>query len=283
MQRARPSRMSDIPSIMRVVHQSRDGEPKILVDPIVAKLVDIGAIDPVWLAPILNHPFAKQWRAGFLIRSRFAEDCLAASAAQGVGQCLILGAGFDTFAFRQPDWAAAVKIFELDYPATQCFKRERLAKSDVALPSNLTFVPIDFETTPLQQALRDTEFQFDRTTFCSWLGVTQYLTDAAIDATLAFVLSLPRGSEIVFSFILPQNELSGTEADAVATAVGKSAEVGEPWLSRFRPAELIARLRSMGFSEVFRLTPEEAEARYLKNRQDGLAGRRGEQSMRAVV
>lgn len=283
MKYARPSRMNDIPSIMRAIHQSRDDEPKILSDPVVAKLVDIGALDPIWLAPILDHPFAKQWRAGFLIRSRYAEDCLADLAARGIGQYLVLGAGFDTFAYRQPDWAAEIRIFELDHPETQSIKRERLAKSHVALPTNLTFVPIDFETTSLQQALRSTRFRFDRTTFCSWLGVTQYLTGTAIDTTLAFVLSLPRGSAIVFSFILPQDELSGVEADAVATAVRKSAEVGEPWLSRFRPAELMERLRRMGFSEVFHFTPEEADARYLKNRQDGLTGRRGEQSMRAVV
>ncbi|HYL33978.1 MAG TPA: SAM-dependent methyltransferase [Stellaceae bacterium] len=275
--------MSDIPSIMRAVHQTLDGEPKILADPIVAKLVDVGTLEPDWLTPILGHPFAKQWRAGFLVRSRYAEDCLAAAVVRGISQYLILGAGLDTFAYRQPGWAASIRIFELDHPATQSFKRERLAKSNIALPGNLAFLPIDFETTSLRQALSSTEFRFDHATFCAWLGVTQYLTDAAIDTTLKFLLSLPRGSEIVFSFILPQEELSGVEADAVATAVQKSAEVGEPWLSRFRPPELIARLRRMGFSEVIHFTPEEADARYLKGRHDGLTGRYGEQSMRAVV
>lgn len=135
----------------------------------------------------------------------------------------------------------------------------------------------------MKRALRAAPFDFNRATFYSWLGVTQYLTAAAIEAMLAFVRSLPRGSEIVLSFILPQDELSGIEADAVATAAKKSAEVGEPWLSRFYPADLVSRLRRMGFTEVVHLTPEQAHEQYLKGRQDGLAGRRGEQLMRAIV
>ena len=283
MDEAKPSRLSDIPAIMRAVHQTGDDEPKILVDPIAPKLVDIAALDANWLAPILGHPFAGQWRAGFLIRSRYAEDCLAEGVARGLGQYLILGAGLDTFSYRQPTWAHAINVFEVDCPATQGFKREQLAKSRIERPGNLSFVPIDFETASLKQALRGTGFAFDRPTFCSWLGVTQYLTAAAIEATLAFVLSLPRTSEIVLSFILPQEALSGIEADAVTTAATKSAEVGEPWLSRFHPADLASQLRQMGFSEVVHLTPEQAHERYLKNRRDGLTGRLGEQLMRAIV
>ncbi len=171
MDQARPSRTSDIPSIMRAVHQTSDGEPKILADPIVAKLIDIPALDANWLAPILGHSFAKQWRAGFLIRSRYAEDCLSEAVARGLRQYLILGAGLDTFAYRQPAWAEPVNIFELDHRATQNFKRERLAKSGIQLPKNLTLVPIDFESTPLERALRNMPFDFNKATFCSWLGV----------------------------------------------------------------------------------------------------------------
>jgi methyltransferase (TIGR00027 family) len=283
MEKAKPSRTSDIPAIMRAVHQSVDDEPKILVDPIVPMLVDMAGPDANWLAPILGHPFARQWRAGFLIRSRYAEDCLAEGAARGLTQYLILGAGLDTFSYRQPPWVRAVHIFEIDHPATQGLKRERLAKASIVPPGNLTFVPMDFETTSLRQALRATDFTFDHPAFCSWLGVTQYLTVAAIEATLAFVLSLPRASEVVLSFILPQDALAGIEADAVATAAAKSAEVGEPWLSRFHPADLASQLYRMGFSEVVHLTPEQAQERYLKGRHDGLTARRGEQLMRAVV
>jgi methyltransferase (TIGR00027 family) len=283
MDEIKPSRTSDIPAIMRAVHQSIDDEPKILVDPIAPKLVDMAGLDANWLAPMLNHPFVREWRAGFLIRSRYAEDCLAESVARGLAQYLILGAGLDTFSYRQPPWAHAVHIFEIDHPATQCLKRDRLVKLSIVPPANLTFVPMNFETASLRQTLRATGFAFARPAFCSWLGVTQYLTAAAIEATLAFILSLPPTSEIVLSFILPQDELAGIEADAVATAAAKSAEVGEPWLSRFYPLDLASQLHRLGFSEVVPLKPEQAHERYLKNRHDGLATRRGEQLMRAVV
>jgi methyltransferase (TIGR00027 family) len=282
MKAAKPSRTSDIPAIMRAVHQTRDDEPKILADPIAPKLVDMKSID-AWLDTMLSHPFAPQWRAGFLIRSRYAEDCLAEGVARGLSQYLILGAGLDTFAYRQPHWAKAIAIFEIDHPATQNDKRKRLLKSGIELPDNLTFVPVDFESRSLGDALPATSFAFDRPTFCSWVGVTQYLTMTAIVATLAFVLSLPSGSEIVLSVILPQDALSGIEADAVATAAAKSAEVGEPWLSRFEPSEFALQLRRMGFSEVVLLAPKEAQERYLKERRDGLAARHGEQIMRAVA
>jgi methyltransferase (TIGR00027 family) len=282
MEVTRPSRTSDIPAIMRAVHQTRDDEPKILADPIAPQIVDMESID-AWLDTVLSHPFAPQWRAGFLIRSRYAEDCLAEGAARGLSQYLILGAGLDTFSYRQPAWAKAIAVFEIDHPATQEDKRARLVNSGIVLPNNLTFVPVDFEITSLGDALGATNFAFDRPTFCSWLGVTQYLTMTAIEATLAFVLSLPPGSEIVLSFILPQDALSGIEADAVATAAAKSAEVGEPWLSRFDPSKVAAQLRRMGFSEAVLLTPKQAYERYLKERHDGLAARHGEQMMRAIV
>ncbi|HKW87894.1 MAG TPA: class I SAM-dependent methyltransferase [Candidatus Acidoferrales bacterium] len=268
---------------MRAVHQISDSEPKILLDPIAPRLVNTSALDANWLAPMLGHPFARQWRAGFLIRSRYAEDCLAEAVTRGLVQYLVLGAGLDTFAYRQPAWAHKIDIFEVDHPTTQAFKRGQLAKAGIEWPANLTFVPIDFESASLKQTLRAAAFAFDKPTFCSWLGVTQYLTAAAIEATLALTLSLPRTSEIVLSFITPQAALSGLEADAVATAAAKSAEVGEPWLSRFDPADLASQLRRMGFSQVVHFTPEQAHECYLKNRQDDLAGRRGEQLMRAIV
>jgi methyltransferase (TIGR00027 family) len=280
-----PSRTIDIPAIMRAVHQISDDEPKILADPIAPKLVDVAVldVDAQWLAPILGHPFAPQWRAGFLIRSRYAEDCLAEGVARGLGQYVILGAGLDTFAYRQPGWAQALHIFEVDSPATQRVKRARIAAADLAPPANLAFVSVDFETTSLREALGASGFEFDRVTFCSWLGVTQYLTAAAIEATLGFVLTLPRGSEIVLSFVVPQEALSGIEADAMATAAARAADVGEPWLSRLHPADVASQLDRMGFSEVVHLTPEQAHERYLKNRRDRLSGRRGEQLIRAIV
>jgi len=278
-----PSRTSKLCAIMRAIHQTADEKPRILADAIAPRLVDAIGDDDEWLGPILSHPYAKQQRAGFAMRNRYAEDCLAEAVGRGLQQYAILGAGLDTFAYRQPLWARSLCMYEIDHPGTQRWKCDRLATAGIAIPANLTFVPIDFERTLLADALQAANFDFERRTFCSWLGVTQYLTKSAISATLEFVLSLPRSSEIAFSFILPLEALSGIEAEAQERAAHRSAEVGEPWLSTFRPADLTAQLRAMGFSDVIHLTPEEAHERYLKPRCDGLAVRRCEQLMRAIV
>ena len=283
MQQAKPSRTGELTAIMRAIHQTADEEPKILADSIAPRLVDTMGDHDEWLTPILGHPFAKQWRAGFLIRNRYAEDCLAEGVDRGVQQYAILGAGLDTFAFRQPPWARSLCIYEIDHPATQRWKCDRLAAATVAIPPNLTFVPIDFEKTALVGPLRAANFDFSSKTFCSWLGVTQYLTPDAIRATLEFVLSLPRLSQIVFSFVLPLEMLPKIEAEARAMAANKSAEVGEPYLTTFRAEDLKAQLREMGFSDVIHLMPEEVYERYLKNRRDGLKARLGEQLVRAIV
>jgi methyltransferase (TIGR00027 family) len=283
MQQAKSSRTSELAAIMRAVHQTADEEPKILADSIAARLLGIVGDDDEWLTPMLGHPFAKQWRAGFLIRSRYAEDCLAECVERGVQQYAILGAGLDTFAFRQPPWARSLRIYEIDHPATQRWKYDRLAAARITIPANVKFVPADFERISLADAFRAANFDFARKTFCSWLGVTQYLTPDAVRGTLKFVLSLPRSSEIVFSFVLPPEALLGIEAEAVAMAANKCAGIGEPWLTTFRADDLEAKLRAMGFSDVVHLTPNEAHQRYLKHRRDGLQARRGEQLIRAIV
>ena len=282
MEKSQRSRTIEIPAIMRALHQTMDDDPKILSDPIAPRLIDSDD-DRRWLAPLIDHPFAKQWRAGFALRARYAEDCLAESVQRGARQYVILGAGLDSFAYRQPPWAGSLRIYEADHPITQRWKRDRLDAAGIAIPSNLAFAPIDFERESIPVALRTAGFAPDRQTVCSWMGVTQYLTPEALEATFRFVLSLPPSSEIVFSFILPQEDVSGVEAEALSIAARRAAEVGEPWLARFRADELAARLRSTGFSRTIHLTPEEAGRRYFRDRKDGLKERRGEQLMRAIV
>jgi methyltransferase (TIGR00027 family) len=282
MEHSQRSRTIEIPAIMQALHQTVDGDPKILIDPIAPRLIDPDD-DRQWLAPLLNHSFANRWRAGFALRARYAEDCLAEGVQRGARQYVILGAGLDSFAYRQPPWASSLRIYEVDHPITQQWKRDRLRAAAIALPSNLTFVPTDFESASIPDGLRAAGFAFNTQTLCSWMGVTQYLTPDALEATFRFVLSLPPSSEIVFSFILPQEDLSGAEAEALVIAARSAAEVGEPWLARFCADELAPKLRSMGFSQVVHLTPEEAGRRYFRGRQDGLKERHGEQLMRAIV
>jgi methyltransferase (TIGR00027 family) len=282
MEQSQRSRTIEIPAIMRALHQTLDDDPKILTDPVAPRLLDPDD-DRRWLAPLLDHPFAKQWRAGFALRARYAEDCLDEAVKRGARQYVVLGAGLDTFAYRQPPWASSLRIYEIDHPSTQQWKRDRLKAAEIAIPSNLKFVPIDFERSSIPETLRATDFAFSDCTFCAWIGVTQYLTRDALDATFRFVLSLPPSSEIVFSFILPDEALSGLEADALVIAAQRAADVGEPWITRLHPDELATRLRSIGFSHTIHLTPEQARDRYFANRHDGLKERHGEQLMRAIV
>lgn len=282
MEKTERSRTIELPAIMRALHQTLDDDPKILTDPIAARIIQADD-DRGWLAPLLDHPFAKQWRAGFALRARYAEDVLAEGIQRGARQYVILGAGLDTFAYRQPVWGSSLRIYEVDHPITQQWKQDRLQAAEIVIPSNLRFVPIDFERAAIQEPLNASDFAFGVRTLCSWMGVTQYLTRDALEATFQFVLSLPPASEIVFSFVVPQEEVSGPEAEALAVAADRAAQIGEPWLTRLHADELTSKLRLMGFSRIVHLTPEEARQRYFDGRRDGLRERRGEQLMRAIV
>jgi methyltransferase (TIGR00027 family) len=218
-----------------------------------------------------------------VLRSRYTEDCLAEAAQRRVLQYLILGAGLDTFAYRQPPWGRSLRIFEVDHPLTQDSKKERLAAAAISVPANLTFAPIDFQSVSLSDGLRACGFDLAATTFCSWLGVTVYLTEEAIDTTFEFIAHLPHGTEIVFTYIPPLETLSGVDAEVMAIASQSAASVSEPWISFFLPAQLKTRLRRIGFCEVIDLPREEAQEKYFRGRRDGLGAPRSLRLVRAIV
>jgi methyltransferase (TIGR00027 family) len=268
-----PSRTSLGVAWLRAAHQIVDAEPHILDDPIVGRLLDPRAIDRIRTDPArLQSDGARALRAHVVVRSRYAEDRLQDAVARGVRQLVVLGAGLDTFAYRQPTWAGALRIFEVDWPATQADKRARLARAAVPVPDNVVFVPIDFERTPAADALASHGFDAAAPAFVSWLGVMMYLTRDAIAAVFAFVRALPPSSEIAFSFM-------PAPADAPAASDGQSfadrvASLGEPLRTHIAPEELVTWLTGMGFAEVTLLTPEEIDARYVDGRADGLRSSR---------
>ncbi len=280
MERDRPSATAQGAAVVRALHQVLDDEPRILDDPIAARLVgeelERARKSARWFA-------ARGLRAAFTMRSRYAEDCLAESIGDGVRQYVMLGAGLDTFAYRQPAWAASLQIFEVDYPATQNWKRAQLASAGISIPANVTFVPVDFERVSLKEALAAGGLDFGIPTFFSSLGVTQYLTEEALDLSLNLVLSMPPRSEIVFSFVLAAHALSWRERAIAAMFAAIARASGEPWLTRFSPQQLAGRLASMGFSKVRCFSAEDANARYFRGRGDGLKASRLEQMMRAFV
>ncbi len=281
MEKNRPSGTAQGAAMLRALHQVLDGEPKILDDPIAARL--LGDEFDRYRTLVRFFPLSRRVRANFLMRSRYAEDCLSESIGAGVRQYVMLGAGLDTFAFRQPAWAGPLRIFEVDHPATQNWKRERLTAANIQIPSNLILVPVDFERISLKEGLAAAGLDFNAPTFFSSLGVTQYLSADAFDRTLQFVLSMPPRSEIVFSFVLAAGALSFAERAGVAMFATIGAARGEPWLTRFSPEELAGKLKSMGFSKVSLFSTEAAIARYFKKRRDRLKPSRVEQMMRATV
>ena len=284
MDQGQASVTAALTATLRAVHQVLDDEPKVFLDPVVVGLIPETA--PAQLAERragFGAPMLRILRSAVVLRSRFAEDELARVVERGIRQYVILGAGLDTFAFRQPPFAQRLQIFEVDHPATQAWKREQLAAAGLVEPANLHWAPIDFEHQGLTDGLRAAGFTSDQPAFFSWLGVTQYLTLPAIDATLQTVAALPRPSTLVLTFMLPDRDLAGEELAAVRSISESAASAGEPWRTRFRPEEIAARLRSLGFREVVHLSPEEANVRYFGPRSDGLRAPHAAQCISATT
>lgn len=210
-----------------------------------------------------EDPGAEAMRLFLSARSRFAEDALAASVARGVRQAVVLGAGFDTFALRNP--YPDLAIFEVDHPATQAWKRERLRAESIPPPGTLRFVAVDFERENLRDRLASEGFASDRPAFFMWLGVVPYLSREAVLAVLRFVGGM-KESEIVFDYAEPpRNYPPGARERAEAFAV-RLAELGEPFLCYFSPGEIFAELRANGFNDIEELDLASIAARYLPHR-----------------
>jgi len=218
-------------AIRRAAHQLLDA-PLIFDDPIVVRLVP-EASDPA-IRDALDDPGApdaKLFRYMFAMRSRFAEDRLAQAAARGARQYVMVGAGLDTFAWRQPDFAKTMHIFSVDHPASQAWTRERFHENGLLEPPNLTYVPADLEERQLGERLAACGFECNAASFWSALGVMQYLERRTIDALVRFVSTLALGSEFVFSFAPPDGQLDVKDADAFFALDQRQAALGEPWKS----------------------------------------------------
>ncbi|HTZ73811.1 MAG TPA: class I SAM-dependent methyltransferase [Candidatus Aquilonibacter sp.] len=270
MESSRPSRTAHRVAIRRAAHQVLD-DPKVLDDPIAVPI-----LDPESRANLTHEPVfmpevaAKFMRAFMVVRSRFAEDELARAIARGATQYVILGAGLDTFAYRNPYPGSALHVFEVDHPATQLWKRERLAAGGIAVPPSLTFAPIDFEHCTLAEGLHDAGFEPRKITFFSWLGVIMYLTREAAISTLQFIASTPPGGGVVFDYALARESLNLFQKLALDRLMRRVEAAGEPFRLFFDPAELACELPSLGFAGVEDLGVAEINARYFANRADGL-------------
>ena len=260
-----PSRTALMVAGQRAAHQLLD-HGAILDDPYAIKI--LGEQKDNLLQALSGHPAASIGRLLTAARSRIAEDALSKTVNRGVRQVVILGAGLDTFALRNPH-AARITIFEVDHPATQAWKRQRLAKAGLAAPPWLTFVPVDFERDDLQQKLSHAGFQRTSAAFFTWLGVVPYLPHDAIVSTLDYMASI-RSSEVVFDYMEPPEASSQDIREVVTKRTEQLEKTQERWASRFEPVGIEAILRSHGFSEIEDMSFQQIASRYGRNVQ-GLA------------
>ena len=272
-----------IASIMRARHQLLD-TPVILDDPVVLNLLP-EARDPNVLSEFgdANQPIPILLRSLFAMRSRFTEDRLAQAAARGARQYVMFGAGLDTFAWRQPHFAQDMQIFAVDHPASFIQTNRVFRERGFAKPPNLIRVPLDLEHKRLGEYLEACGFTSEAVSFCSALGLMQYLEDEMVDDILCFVASLAPSSEIVFTFVLPDDALDGTDLELARRAAARFHQMGEPWKTRLAPQAMVDRLTALGFREVFHLSPELAHKQYFAGRSDKLRAPCVEQLISAIV
>jgi len=245
---------------------------RIFADPLALRILgeDAGSI----AREAGQRPSGRRMRIFIAVRTRFAEDALGAAIERGVRQLVVLGAGLDTYAYRGA-WRDRLRIFEVDHPATQAWKRQRLAEAAIPLPAGLAFAPIDFERQTLAGSLEAAGFDPARQTFFTWLGVVPYLTEEAAWATLGFIARLPNGAHVVFDYSDPPASLPPEMRASHDARAAHVAGLGEPLRNYFESDQLRAKLMDLGFTEVEDLGPREIALRYFPSRVSSAAGRGG--------
>lgn len=301
MDEGRASRTAIATAYFRA-HHDRHANPKIFEDFLAGDLLhadDVAPLERFLLAGVAKHnPELAASGVGreiligralgglsiVLARARFAEESLAEAMCEGVVQYVLIGAGLDTFALRRPDLQERLSIIEIDHPATQAFKRDRIRGKGLALPSNLHFTPADLEKESLAEVLARTPYEPSRPAFFSWLGVTMYLTEEAIRATLRSLRgSAVPGSQLVFDYLDRAVFTSANQSPTRSRLFEVVRRVGEPMIFGFDPAALGVELAEEGFRLLEDLGPEALRELYYGNRADGLQPTASAHLARAAV
>lgn len=269
MRHGKPSRTALRVAIRRAAHQLAD-KPPILADPIATQIITPEVVGPSYFRDMerAQHLVARDFRCVMAVRSRYAEDQLAASVAAGVRQYVVLGAGLDTFAYRNP--YPDLRVFEVDFPATQEWKRWVLETTGIAIPASLTFAAVDFEHQTLPDGLRAAGVDLAAPAFFSWLGVVPYLTLPAFRATLSAIAQFPSGSAVTFDYGFPPETFSPERRIIYERLAERVAAAGEPFRLFFTPQQLEAEFHQAGFHRVEQIDTDELNRRYFSNRADGL-------------
>ena len=286
MREGRRSRTAEATAQMRALHRVVDEEPTVFDDPYAAPLLGLRdapgsatTVDPADLTRRFRQRMqprvrraavgTRRLRAQLVTRSRYAEDKLAKTIDRGVDQYVVLAAGLDSFALRRRDLSAHLQVFEVDHPETQSWKLERMTALSEPPLENLVLIPYDFERQLLSEALADSPFDTRRPAFISWLGVTYYLSHAAILDTFSVITELAEGSELVFDYwsLFPRRVADGVLLSAIRLGVRSQ---GEPMHSFFRAAALEELVASSGLELIENLDADAIQRRYLMARRDGL-------------
>jgi methyltransferase (TIGR00027 family) len=271
METGQPSRTALGAGAHRAAHQVLE-HGAIFQDPLALRI--LGPHAERLVEDARNDPSRRGLRIFIAVRTRFAEDALAQAIGRGVQQLVVLGAGLDTYAYRTSN--SNLRIFEVDHPATQAWKRACLAAASIAVPSSLTYAPVDFERDTLANALASAGFDASQPAFFTWLGVVPYLTDTAVFATLGFIASLPTGSHVVFDYSNPSgSDESARQAASRKALAERVAQIGEPLRVHYETPALHERLRSLGFNEIDDMSPRGMAARYFPQRVSDASGRGG--------
>jgi methyltransferase (TIGR00027 family) len=259
MKHSEPSRTAFTAAAHRAVHQLIE-RGAIFSDPLAMRILGSHAEES--LRQLSADPSTRRLRLFIAVRSRFCEDAVAAALAEGVRQVVVLGAGLDTYACRQPA-IEGLRVFEVDHPATQVWKKECLAAASIAVPESMTFVSLDLTRGLPSQGLSAAGHDSRQRTFFTWLGVVPYLDESCVQAVLRDMAALPGGCDVVFDYSNPSDPSPHDSWGADnARLAARVAQLGEPFRCHFDTDRLLALLRSLGFTRTEDLGPAAIRARY---------------------
>lgn len=284
MEAGKYSHMAEQTALFRAAHQVLDDDPKILLDPLAVTLLGADTrkrIDEH--RELYAKPQIRKARTFPIVRSRYTEDELSAAIDNGMTQYVILGAGLDTSPYRSGHPSERIATYEIDHPDTQRWKLDRLATANIQIRENLRHVAVDFERESLTDGLQQTDFDFDRPAFFSWLGVIYYLRPASVQIMFEQIATSAKSSQLVFDFVVDDSMLDDDARADVETIETYAKKSNEPWLSRYSPTDLEALLRRSGFADVFYFSNDLATERYLMGRTDELGLHPAIQMMSATV
>jgi methyltransferase (TIGR00027 family) len=268
-----PSKSAILTAASRALHR-QEPPPWILDDPFAAGLAgEEGEAIMADLQPRISSDQLMAFAHWVCIRARLTEDVVESELAEGASQYVIMGAGLDSFVHRRPDLVDRLRVFEVDHPASQEWKRRRLKELGLTAPANLVYCAVDFESESLVDGLTSSGFDWELKTTFSWIGVTMYLSLDAIRATLAAIGSSARGSAIAMTYNQSPETLDDFSRDVTTTLAGAVGDLGERFVTFFTPSEAAALMRDEGYVDVRDFGGQLAYRKYFGDRNDvGVAG-----------